>query len=804
MVECKDIFEKARAEVLSKAGEGIFWRKNFVFQGFRSNKFTKAKKLHVQSKHNKRTILGREDEGQESDDGSNDKPIGSCDHESSLRGRELQSQELNEFRRVISGQIPVTKISWEACDTEEAVQARLYHSLGRGIIEITNIPKIPAKFEPQDRMFFGFDSEDSGLGIPHFYQFATRESVFISSSFRALARYVTQRFGMQRNNHIVWGTNIEYEFGNIMKDWDQHPKTMEVKWRKSKLNSFRLIYDPETLPWSNNDDVKGSFLVWDTLTHWPLPVKDLGNTLTEILGFDFGKLKPDFYGLKYAAMDAIISRSYACMQKHAYDKKGIALKSTPGATAMGLYTKGIDKKEFCRSKIYLTHTDEELNWLEEGLRGGRTEVFSLREHQGRIGYYDINSAYPYSMLDYKSYPEPGTGTMVDGHDQIRELIDKSYEGMAACEVEAINLVPFAMAYPYLGAKDELTGRYVFSLGKWKAKYTFFEIRNAEKLGYTFKFTQAMYYAVCRKHPFKDYVTFCYDLRLEGNKKGDPMLSSIGKSLGNNLYGKWGQKKVFTVAEDYKDYRPEDIINCAQLGNCVLIEKNEGYSIHTNMIWGAYITAITRDLLYCHMMRAWEQGNVILYCDTDSIFISGGEPPESDQTKLGALKHEGDLYMFRAYLPKQYEYIMYSEKKQKMVHEYKAKGIPAKTTIEDENGVKTEVRLHEKFFTTGKVEFRKPLKLREALRRKNIKGIDKNCRGIDAVNAWITVEKELKGSYTKREVLPSGWTLPIWIGMSKPDWYDPPVRFSKDVDIVDEKHWKLDDAKQYAKKKGLKH
>jgi hypothetical protein len=186
-----------------------------------------------------------------------------------------------------------------------------------------------------------------------------------------------------------------------------------------------------------------------------------------------------------------------------------------------------------------------------------------------------------------------------------------------------------------------------------------------------------------------------------------------------------------------------------------------------------------------MMRAWEKGNVILYCDTDSIFISGGEWPESDQLKLGALKHEGDLYHFRAYLPKQYEYIMMDvltgkgaidPKTGASLMKYKAKGIPETTEIENEKGEKVRIALREKFFIDGRVEFRKPLKIREALRRKNFKGKDEVGLGVDAVNAWITVEKELKGKYTKREVLDSKWTLPLWIGMEKPGWYKPPEMF----------------------------
>lgn len=642
-------------------------------------------------------------------------------------------------------------------------------------------------------MFLGIDTEDNSYGYPHFYQVSTRDYVYISSSFHLLIRHLIQTYNLKGRNHVCWGTNIEYEFGNIVKDYDRSFELVKVKWRRGRLTRFDLVYDPKKLSWAGEEDHRGDIRIWDTMNHWMVGVKEMGSFLSDHLGSDLSKLDPNYYSLKYAAMDAIISRSYACLQKNYYDKKGITLLTTPGATAMELYRKGIDGKKFCQNKILKTHSDEELHWLHEGTRGGRTEAFSLRPHRGLVRYLDINSAYPFSML-YPFFPDPSRHFWIKGHNEIRRHIDANYEGMVECEVEAVNLEPFAMVYPYLGFTDEETQRFYFPLGKWTGKYTFFEIRKAEELGYKFRFKEAAIYQRCRNHPFRDYVNFCYAIRMEGQDKKIKLLKDIGKSLGNNLYGKWGQRMIYTKFDDPGKYQAEDIMYAQQFGNGIIIEEDGGFAPHANMIWSAYITSICRDLLYQHMLKAWLSGNHVLYCDTDSIFITGGEIPENDESRLGALKHEGDLYYFRAYLPKQYEYQYLDTntgtaklgKDGKVITVYKSKGVPQYhekldvngKAILDVDGNPEIVNLREMYFQTGNATFRKPLKFREALRRKNID--DENITpGIDAVNAWVTITKENKGKYTKREVLKNKWTLPLWVGTDKPDWYQPPENWSKD-------------------------
>lgn len=656
----------------------------------------------------------------------------------------------DKFWGAIRGKPQIHEVSWGEIEASPRIQARLYRALDRGIVKITDIPQIPVELEPSDKIFYGFDSEDNGLGYPHFYQFATRDAVFISHSFRLLVRYVCNTFLLQKTNHIIWITNLEYDLGNALKDYDVSPKFLEVKWRRGRTTKAVLKFSPEHHEWAEKEDFPGRLVFWDTMNHWPVSVEKQGTILSKVLGYDFFKLKKDFYDLRYAAMDAIVSRSYACFQAKGYEKRDIPLKLTPGATALTWYMKGKTEKgkKFSSQRIFGTHEDWEIEWILKALRGGRTECFSVGEHSGRIGYFDLNSAYPYVMKN-RSYPDLRKRFWEQGHETVEKRILQGYQGVVECTVIAEHVEGLAAHIPYLGMIEPKTKRFIFPLGKWRARYSVFEITRAMSMGYDFHFHKGCFYETAREHPFSRYVDAAYALRLEGARTKDPVLKDIGKGLGNNLYGKWGQRAILTEYDFPEKYNAKDIADCVRLGSGVVIEKDKGFSPQTNGIWGVYVTAYCRDLLFEKMQEAVNLGNEVLYSDTDSIFIEGGKWPRTNDTELGALKHEKDLTFFHSPLPKVYvyEYLHNGEVKR----EYKAKGVPYSE--------------RELFFTQGEVEFRKPLKIREAMRRKTLRAEDQQKgirQGVSAINAWVTVTKELKGKYTKRKVLPGGKTEPIWL------------------------------------------
>jgi len=663
------------------------------------------------------------------------------------RGR-VHSWFSDEFREILS-QVDgdCWSVSWQEVDKDPEFQIRLYTHLGNGrVLKLTDIPTIPKQYEPIGTNYYGLDTEDNSLGQTHFYQFATRDAVYFAGHWAVMMAFLS-RSGMRLNKQktVVWGTNIEYELGNIVKGWFATPGSIDVQWAKGRLTKYNILYDGNH-DWSLPDDYQINMPVWDTMNHWQLRVSDMGKILSQHLGFDFSKLPSDFYGFKYAAMDAIISRSYACIQRQYYKTRGIQLKFTPGATSLGFFTDGSDSKgrSLNTYKLFNLNEQDELEWLSEANRGGRTEVFSLKEHKGMVGYFDINSAYPYVMKN-GIFPLPKIDHWREGHDKIEEAVKNPlFEGIAEVEVDATNIKGVVAHVPYLGTVDSTYGRFVFPLGRWKTKYTFFEIRAALRFGYKFKYIKAAIYLQASRQPFSRYVDFCYSIRDEGTQKGDKILRDIGKSLGNNLFGKFGQRLRPTKLADPSNYNLDDIKNNIRLDQYILIEENNGFARHTNVVWSAYITAMCRNLLFSHIANSINKGNDILYCDTDSIFITGGDWPESHQTQLGALKHEGNLCYFKAILPKTYVYEMVDSSSRK----YKAKGVPGSYS--------------ERFITEGLVEYDKPMKIREALRRKDFNTKEPVESGVPAINAWVRVSKELKGDYTKRQVHNDGSTSALWL------------------------------------------
>ena len=664
-----------------------------------------------------------------------------------------QDKIIESDGKFLSEKIIEHEVPWSEVSNIE-IFTSLLDKMDEGILVIINIPKIPDHFEHYSKAYYGFDTEDNGYGFPHYYQFASHDVVAISFSFRLLLRWAAERYHLKKHNHIVWGTNIEYELGNICKDYEILSEAVDIKWRRGSTTKFAFRYSPKNQVWGDKE-LKDDywFTMWDTMNHWKMSVAKMGDSLSQMLNEDFSKLDKDFYDFKYAAMDAIISRSYAAIQRAEYERRNIPLKLTPGATALEWYVKGeTDKGErFCDLKIYGTHTEEELNWMMPSLKGGRTEVFSLKEWDGKnnpkeiVGYFDINSAYPHCMRSMV-FPDISDHDWVEGDKKIRDHIAAGYEGLVECEIDTSSISDVAKKIPYLGCKDPENFRFIFPLGKWKEKYTFFEVRYAMELGYKFKFITAIVYSRLDFNPFEKYVSAAYGLRLEGARTKNNLLRDIGKSLGNNLFGKFGQRSIFTKLDDPRNYTKKELENMRWIGNSVLVEEDNGFAPQTNVVWGAYITAGTRHLLYEHIIKALANGNEILYCDTDSIFIAGGEWPESHPTNLGALKHEDDLTYFKALLPKTYAYESGGKRT------YKAKGVPSAQ--------------RERFFVSGRVEYRKPMKVRESLGRKTFNKVDQDKGlkpGLRAANAWITVTKELKGKYTKRICHPDGSTSPLILG-----------------------------------------
>lgn len=445
--------------------------------------------------------------------------------------------------------------------------------------------------------------------------------------------------------------------------------------------------------------------------------------------------------ITYCRRDTEITGQFVDQMLRKYDDIGCTPKTTIAATTLNYFETQFYKK------IVHRFTEEQIDFFHRGYFGGRTEIFHNRPIKGPIFYHDLNSLYPYCM-------KAGVYPALDQFYESKKL-DLDYEGMADVEISA----PEKLAIPYLPCKQD--GKLIFPLGKWRGVYTFFELREAQKLGYEIHKTHRSIGFPGSHNPFERFIDSIYSERLKAQRSGDELLSSVFKAFGNFAYGKYAQGNETTelVPLDRLKKIPDGTIILD--GNLALIHRKKKYPRYANCIWACYVTAYARHRLYTHgFQRALRAGAKILYTDTDSLLYQADTPVLEHDSGLGKFKCEGIYREAYFKLPKLYYLIPYTRrskwgksfqemtnKKLDLKHVYKSKGVPQSAS--------------KRFLLNNKARFKKPNKLRESLRR-NLS--PKNKKHLLVPNYWEIREKEISGRYTKRRVLKSGDTLPLILGV----------------------------------------
>lgn len=508
-----------------------------------------------------------------------------------------------------------------------------------------------------------------------------------------------------RNN--FWSVNLGYDLNNL---FGEHLYLPQMSFVGSRIISANI---PNT-----------GFQFFDTLNHWKMSVKEMGKRI------GLPKLETDdFYNIEYCQRDTEICWKFVNSMRGTYEEIDCDLKSTIGSTSLRFF-----ESEFNGGRFESVFTRAEMDFLRSGYYGGRTEIFFNKPIEGRIFYFDFNSLYP--AVSCERFP-----VLRRTHAKFVDQLDLTMEGAAEVTVLAPNV-----DIPYLPYRNPETGGLLFPTGQFRGVYTHFEIREALRLGYrlvrihrVFELSAGSFY------PFRDYMLSLYEKRSQAKLKKDDMMSDSFKLLMNNLYGKWAQGNEFEKLEPHHGNVKEGDVIMGPLK----YEKTVGdYPAHSNMIWGMYTTAYGRHKLYQAMTGAVANGALLIYCDTDSLIFENETPLFKDSDKLGELKSEGIFKAAHFKLPKLYHLTPVTG-----ADFYKAKGVPKKQVIK---GV--EVNLQKQFFETGSAKFRKPLKLRETLRRNLSPKRKKKLKP----NYWVETEKISRKEYDKRKVLKTGHTEPLKI------------------------------------------
>jgi hypothetical protein len=267
-------------------------------------------------------------------------------------------------------------------------------------------------------------------------------------------------------------------------------------------------------------------------------------------------------------------------------------------------------------------TKETENWIRESYYGGRVECY--KKYGKGLFYYDVNSLYPFAMLD--KYPI-GRHYYMDNPQKILKLIKKGNLGIVECEID----MPYSKIclLPYRCDK-----RLYFPYGHFSGCYTSVELKEAIIRGAVIKPKCSLFYSE------SDNIFYPFIKKFYGMKENNVGVKrEIAKYILNTSYGKFGQRRkqqqIFSLEEKFNSqYDDFEILSDYFFSREKVTYKNR----KINPIYASFITAYSRIYMYQIMERIGFDN--IYYTDTDSIICSKKlDKSLIHNTAIGLLKEE---------------------------------------------------------------------------------------------------------------------------------------------------------------------
>ncbi|MDE2102576.1 MAG: hypothetical protein KGL39_35340, partial [Patescibacteria group bacterium] len=348
-----------------------------------------------------------------------------------------------------------------------------------------------------------------------------------------------------------------------------------------------------------------------------------------------------------------------------------------------------------------------LGWDEEVLRASeRKNLLSICREHGIHGY-DINSMYPFCMMN--EYPE----SLIDDPDMTKG------KGMAEVTISLPTDIYFA-PLPYRTANDELW----YPVGVFRGVWTYDEVRRAEEMGGRVLKVHKAYGCNVMCRPFNQFVTTLYQRRKSSKDESERLFLKV---LMNSIYGKVASRNQVTRTVS-RFQLMKDKAKAKRLDEVKWITYHRGLldyftpqQPYVNVCWGAMVTAYARLLLHKYLMAVPPEKAI--YCDTDSVYCVDHQLATGPE--LGQMKLERTAGVMAVVQPKAYRLDDY----------YRAKGVPRPKY--DDNG-KVVIDFARQYVEDGYTEFQAPIRFRRSINSKQGKA-----------NQWIKMSKGRKSAYSAK-------------------------------------------------------
>ena len=254
--------------------------------------------------------------------------------------------------------------------------------------------------------------------------------------------------------------------------------------------------------------------------------------------------------------------------------------------------------------------------------GGRVQCFESGIIHKPFKIYDVNSMYPFVMKNFR-HPM--------GASDIDRTVNKDTAFIVA---EGRQTGPHG-SLPIRNRQGgidftEAYGTFAMSRHEWDA---------AEQTK-TFRPTRVIKtYGFDEWISFGEFVEHFYNARMKAKADDDKIHLLFYKLILNSAYGKFAQNP-----DNFQDYKithgqrlpepwQEHFIH--NEGEYVIWKKGVERHSYYNVAIGASITGAARSVL----IHALSTSNGAIYCDTDSLIVTGEFPARLEETELGAWKLE---------------------------------------------------------------------------------------------------------------------------------------------------------------------
>jgi hypothetical protein len=459
---------------------------------------------------------------------------------------------------------------------------------------------IPRRFGVFDIETMMYPAEDKGKFLFGGVYIAGNYEVFTDRE--KMKSFLTSR---TFRGFTFFAHNLEYDMNRIFLD-DENLERYYI--------GSRLVFAKYGQAESEYSDAKNGKVYSHAHTIWYFDSAGISgyqplSKIGDMLGIP--KMETDYYAqeitaeyIEYNRRDCEITYKFVDQFQKTINALGGNLSASAAGCALDLF-----RRKFMSDECgYWPIPEYRLDKIQEAYYGGRTEVFNFNKFS-ELRYYDINSSYPFAMLQ----DMPILDTWKNGVN-----IDK--DGITLAEVRIDN----AEYYPPLPYR---AGKLFFPVGRWKAYFTNIELRTMNELcpGMSFRTIGGWHYDL--SFPiFEDYINALYVKKRDAK---NPVEKNIFKLLMNSLYGKFGQHSRLEIIRGSKKE---------------IIDEPKAYA---NIIWSAQITSIARINLY-KMIRSTNA----VYCDTDSSMT---EATLETSKEIGGIDLKETLFDFEARGNKFYYY-----------------------------------------------------------------------------------------------------------------------------------------------------